>query len=174
MQFWRVTKYNPRHRNRRGHYKAEDWSSVSDIGRVFNGETLTVQDYLKTESAYTKAALDVFTHSGQKMTVTALEMADRPWLEDTLKTVDLGSSLELDPALERAQERQALSPKVFETLTRLCLRELLWLRFSEPGRASVHFGYDYYMYFASNLDLTDCLTRARQNGLFVESLKSQP
>ena len=32
MNHWRVTKYNPQYRNRKGVYTKEEWTEVADIG----------------------------------------------------------------------------------------------------------------------------------------------
>lgn len=37
MQYFRITKYNPQFRNKQGEYKNEEWTSVYDIGKKFEG-----------------------------------------------------------------------------------------------------------------------------------------
>ena len=41
-----------------------------------------------------------------------------------------------------------------------------------PGRAYVHFGYDYYMYIGLSVKCTDALAAVQQRGLFVEPFRS--
>lgn len=52
MKCWRITKYNPKFRNELGHYQKKEWTSVSDIGKIFEGKQLTVEEYLNTENLY--------------------------------------------------------------------------------------------------------------------------
>src|SRR5262249_56008880 len=42
---FRVTKYDPRFRDSRGAYMREDWIAMSDIGKSFEGVTLTASEY---------------------------------------------------------------------------------------------------------------------------------
>jgi len=64
MRQWRVTKYNPRLRNRQGHFKGEAWTAVSDIGKVFDGEVLTIERYRAVEDAYVETAMAFFRENG--------------------------------------------------------------------------------------------------------------
>jgi hypothetical protein len=36
MYKYRITKYNPIYRDPEGKYTIEDWTAISDIGKVFN------------------------------------------------------------------------------------------------------------------------------------------
>ena len=48
---YRITKYNPAHRIN-GVYTADEWTSFSDIGKVFGDTILSQDDYLKTETIF--------------------------------------------------------------------------------------------------------------------------
>lgn len=50
MYSYRVTKYNPKYRNKDGIYMANEWTSISDFN---NGELDS--EYVQYESAYIKA-----------------------------------------------------------------------------------------------------------------------
>jgi hypothetical protein len=52
---YRITKYNPDKRNEKGHYKVEEWTSISDIGKEFNETKFTYQDYISMEDKYITA-----------------------------------------------------------------------------------------------------------------------
>ncbi|MBD5174842.1 MAG: hypothetical protein HDT06_03370 [Bacteroidales bacterium] len=48
-----VARYLPRYYDENGHYTIiRDWSGYFDIGKVYNGKVLTVDEYLKWESRY--------------------------------------------------------------------------------------------------------------------------
>ena len=46
MFSWRITKYNPQYRNASGFYLKNDWTSFSDMGKIFDEEELTFKKYL--------------------------------------------------------------------------------------------------------------------------------
>jgi hypothetical protein len=52
----RTTKYNPEFRNDQGYYLKEEWTAVSDIGKVFDGKVLTETDYIEDEKRYARTA----------------------------------------------------------------------------------------------------------------------
>lgn len=52
MKQYRVTKYNPAFRID-GKYTRNEWTSISDIGKNYDGETFTLSAYEKVESHYT-------------------------------------------------------------------------------------------------------------------------
>ena len=61
---WRITKYNPAFRNEKGAYLKNEWISISDVGKSFDGKILTLPEYQKAEDAYVATALRIFSESG--------------------------------------------------------------------------------------------------------------
>lgn len=55
---------------------------------------------------------------------------------------------------------------------RLVLREEAWGKLGVPGKAYVHFGYDYYMYIGVPSKCGRSIAIARDLGLFVERIRS--
>ena len=55
---------------------------------------------------------------------------------------------------------------------RLALREEAWGKLVVPGKAYVHFGYDYYMYIGVPSKCDRSIAIARDRGLFVERVRS--
>lgn len=49
---YRITKYNPANRNDSGNYCGDDWTSISDVGKFYNGELFTIEEYLRVENLY--------------------------------------------------------------------------------------------------------------------------
>ncbi len=47
MKEYRVTKYNPNNRDSKGSYLAEEWTSISDVGK-----SITKSEYEEIENAY--------------------------------------------------------------------------------------------------------------------------
>ena len=58
MLEFRVTKYDPAHRDARGVFTREEWTSVSDIGRRFEAGVLGEAEYRRVEGAYATAAIE--------------------------------------------------------------------------------------------------------------------
>lgn len=51
MAIHEIVKYNPiNYLN--GVYITEEWSSKSDIGKIFNGHKFTINEYMQTEREY--------------------------------------------------------------------------------------------------------------------------
>ncbi len=50
-----ITKYNPIYRNELGHYLKDEWTSISDIGTIYNGIEFTFDEYVKVENLYVKS-----------------------------------------------------------------------------------------------------------------------
>jgi hypothetical protein len=57
MSSWRVTKYDPRHRDSQGRYKRDEWIGPAQIGQTFPDGALTEAEYLRVENLYIAAAL---------------------------------------------------------------------------------------------------------------------
>src|SRR5438876_10123615 len=71
---WRITKYDPAYRNAAGAYLKDEWTSVSDIGKSFDGKALTVEEYRSVENAYVSTALRFLSEANLNcLNVTSLE-----------------------------------------------------------------------------------------------------
>lgn len=176
MQYWRyraisITKYDPKFRSDSGAYLRDDWTSRSDIGKVYNEEILTLDEYLKIESTYIASVkwlcnyldineIQLFNiekvrriNSDKKRVLISEE------LYGVYKTIDQKNSYKLDE---------------LDSILKLVLREYcrLSLLLDIDTASRVYFGFDYYMYFASDI-LYDkgIILEVKQNisrlGLFV-------
>jgi hypothetical protein len=149
---YRVTKYNPPARDDSGAYLKGDWTSISDVGRTFNGAVLTEGEYLRTEGAYVHAAASFMREAG------ILSFAVRG-LENTSRRPNApieGSTLALDDV---------------ESVLRALLREEYWCRLEAP-EAFIHVGYDYYMYLGVPAACPRAERASRELGLYVEKVQS--
>ncbi|QTD50173.1 hypothetical protein [Sulfidibacter corallicola] len=164
MNYFRVTKYNPHDRNEQGHYLAEDWTSVSDVGGVYNGRKLDLEDYLKVENFYVEAVLRFFKHfEARYVQVVDLE---NEFLEDSgANKCDL---LPID--ISFLKNLSWISIDEAGLCARAILRELIWCKLEYKNRAFVHFGYDYYMYFGCAVEID--INLVVPDGLYVEKFRS--
>lgn len=156
---WRVTKYDPAHRNPAGSYTRDEWTSIADVGRAFRGVVLTRERYLAVETAYAEAAVRFVEASGSP----ALFARNVEHHGDAL-----GPASEA-VILTAPQEGALVTPGDLPGLCRACLRERMWCRIqSADGATYVHFGFDYYMYLGSRFECAEAVAFARARGLFVE------
>ena len=149
---FRVTKYDPAHRDCRGAYLRDAWTSFGDIGRAFGGAILTELEYRVAEDAYATAAVAFLREVGvTSLTVVGLENhADVP-----LPFAD-------GPALDLAEVGQVV---------RALLRGEFWCRL-EVEEAFIHIGYDYYMYVGVQKACPNAVDLSRRLGLFTEQFRS--
>ncbi len=136
---WRITKYNPAFRDNRGAYLKDEWTSVSDVGKPFDGGVLTFEEYHKIEDAYVSTALSYVLEAGlDELTITYLEThrVSEARAEDSL-------DIAFNPKL--ARKGIVLSGEALADVCRLVLREIFWCKLESDNGFYIHFGYDYYI-----------------------------
>ena len=62
---WRVTKYDPAFRDSNGSFSRDEWTAISDVGRIYEGVTFSREMYLAVESAYVESALRFVKEAGE-------------------------------------------------------------------------------------------------------------
>jgi hypothetical protein len=139
MICWRITKYNPAHRNSSGAYLKDEWTSYSDIGKTFNQKIFTYEDYLKTETAY----INAINHFMQCSDLPSLIISDL----EKHKNIDkaLLHLPDMVTLFNSIQNGKMLTIEEVQSVSQLVLREYLWCKLTS-NNMYVHFGYDYYMY----------------------------
>jgi hypothetical protein len=167
---WRVTRYDPALRNKRGNYSLGDWSFFAQVGQVFNGEELTFQRYLGWEMAYANAASAFLADAG-------LDALQIEYLENkNIKNVNAEQykDISLEPKSLRAG--MLVAKDDLANVVRLNLREVIWCKlatgYREDSRFYLHFGWDFYMYIGSSLPSVKAIRYAESIGLFVEPKRS--
>jgi hypothetical protein len=167
MYNWRITKYNPVDRDNSGCYLKNEWTSISDIGNVYNGEVLIYETYKKVETDYVLTALEfVSAANDNPLIVTYLENSRLEYSTNDLRDIDI------DPRLVSTEI--AFSGKALDNICRLVLREVIWCKLESESGHYIHFGYDYYMYIGSPIRSKAAIDRARDRGLFVEEILESP
>lgn len=152
MHCFRVTKYNPAHRDERGRYLRDDWITFSQVGSECGGVLLTLEDYELVERAYIDSALQFLTDSG----IDAL----------TVHTLENRSACPTAPA-----EGDRLDLAAAAIVMRSILRGQYWCRLAATA-GYVHFGWDYYMYVGVCDPCESACEAARVRGLYVERFAS--
>ncbi len=167
MQRVRVTKYDPALRDRAGRYTRDEWTSSSDVGRVFRGRAVSLAEYLEVESRYVAAALRFLPPEAAHLRVVSLEDKRRRQM------LEQADPRLIEPVFRRLElrEDQALPRAQLPTVITMILRELLWCRLALHGRVELEFGYDYYMYVHAAHDVSSAIQATEASGLFCESMR---
>ena len=166
MYNYRITKYNPRFRNIDGFFINDEWTSVSDVGKSYNGAILEFSEYLKLENAYISAI-----HILMKLNnVNFLRLTE---IEKSKIAVDYPdiSIINSREYIQKIRNNQNFSYSNIDLLVRLILREMVWGKLICDDMY-VHFGYDYYMYIGSRDNLRTEAKIISGLGLFVEEVPS--
>lgn len=167
MHHYRVTKYDPARRDHSGAYLDDDWTSISDIGRPYDGQLLTAQAYLRVESLY----LDAIQEAIDAATPDHLEYTDFEYHGPTNEELQAlaPSNAALISFIEGLGPNTAIDANQANRLAQCVLRELCWCKIEGSNRFYVHFGYDYYMYIGGS---DPALANFQAKGLFLEAFKS--
>jgi hypothetical protein len=160
---YRVTKYNPRFRDRWGAYPDDEWTCPSQIGDVVGGLELTLDVYMAAEQAYVDVALAFWGAAGHPpLTVRGLEDYREPPYPFPEQLAHIAREAEVFEGCE-VSDRQMVA-----RLVRLNLRTLVWCRLEAASGFYIHFSYDYYMYIGG-VQVNDRINhRADRSNLFIE------
>ncbi len=164
-----IVKYSPSMYNHEGICVVEDWTSCSQIGDEFNGEFLTVEEYMRVENSFVEVFKEVLINASCRY-ITLFSF-------DPIKTIrtprhfcrELRVSTnnilaELGPVKSGARysiEKAAL-------LFRLSLRNILDCFFiNKDKRIQFDVGYDYYVHLYADLDESILRSIVSKHGLFL-------
>ncbi len=152
MHCYRITKYNPKNRNTKGHYLLDEWTSFSDVGKLFCGKYLTQNAYSKIENAY----LDVIVYYLKSAKIRYLNISYHHF--EVLKP----KKIKNHKLVTLIQARKILKHN---------LRDYYWCQLEVPNKLAIHVGYDYYMYLKTGTLSAGWKSLAKRRGLFVENIK---
>jgi len=169
LKGFRITKYDPSFRDSEGRYLKDTWTSVSDIGRIFDGNVLTEEDYHRIEQLYIDAVVKI----ANILKVTTLQIRS---LEKTKEYIDQGSWIDIHSNDYRKlfyglTEGLCISITEIEYICKLILREQLWCKL-ESDKMLVHFGYDFYMYIVISQGDHEFVRTVIPAELFIEEMIS--
>lgn len=162
-----ITKYNPKFRNELGHYVKDEWTSISDIGKTYNGKVFTYEKYIEIENLYVEAvflALNFFKSKSIKIThiFKLSKKKDFKKYNDN-DLYNLFTTFENNVLIKDVT--------LIDQLIRLRLREHiaeLEIRIDAKSRTEIIFGFDYYMYINTNKDVIALLKQISNINLFVK------
>jgi hypothetical protein len=164
MYGWRICKYDPRFRDKQGHYQKDEWIGAGQIGEDYPDGVLSEREYLRVEDLYVRAVLRLWIAAGEPaLHVRALETSvpfGLPAQSESLADVGFGGWFPSEGTL-------ITQAALIAAMTRWCLREFGWCELV-AGNLRVTFGYDYYLYVATTGDVTDARQAVLESGLFID------
>jgi hypothetical protein len=170
MLSWRISKYNPKFRNKKSEYQKDEWTSCYDIGKLYNEKEFYVKYYMSVENAYINVLLSFLDITNT--TVLIVKNLEKYNDNININESSLIYTEEMLKLFERIEENSVLEINDILNLCRLILREQLWGKLENESSLYVHFGYDYYMYFGCSKNCKGLDEIIVKNGLFIEKLKS--
>lgn len=165
-----IVKYNPAFYNEGGVYCKDEWTSVSDIGKSFNGKVLTQEEYFAVENKYVDAVCEILQVVGaDSLTIEYIEKQDK-WIEEQMANSNIPEQdFQLLPNAKSLKQGQTMSVNGFRNAARLCLREYIYAIFSSQAcNLKIEFGYDYYMYIECPLSKEKLSDITARHSLFLD------
>lgn len=149
MNQYRISKYNPENRVG-GVYTVNEWTSFSDIGKIYEGTKLSYEMYQKTERSYIRFCLKLMEWAH----ISDISIQQVEYYTDEI----------------RFPLRAFDTNSVCQMIT-ACLREQCWMKLIAKD-FFIHFGYDYYIYIGTLLPFSIVSEIATEYGLFCEICQS--
>jgi hypothetical protein len=158
LKILEINKYPPR-LFRHARFMKEDWTACSDIeaGKVSR------ESYLAVETKYV-TAVERFARAANVGQLLAHNVEFWDESKELLTRLGLADVLEQRVA---PVENEVLSGPRLEGAIRRCVREAGWLELVCPTEFLVHFGYDFRLFIATNVDVSTAITTTKEDGLFV-------
>ncbi|MER5326771.1 hypothetical protein [Streptosporangium roseum] len=164
---FRVTKYDPRLRNESGAFIGDDWTCISEIGQVFDGQVLTRERYEQVEAAYLKAVELFAQESGITELAVRTPLFGRDFAPGPLLP-GYGPATSGLLSEEFYDGRQVSLPEGLELVQAMLRGDGVWCRLEAEGRFSAEVGWDYYLYVNSHRPCSQAVDQAHRMELFVE------
>lgn len=160
MLYWRITKYDPQYRDNRGAYLKDEWTEYEDIGKTFEGKTLTLEEYLKTEDAYIQAILLFMEDLNiDSLRISCLEKDGRRPKRVLVDSIDIVNNTYVN--------KKSIVP-----IIRLILRGKTWCKF-KAEQMHIDFHSEFYTFIISIKRPSDStIKKIEQMGFFVEERES--
>ena len=156
MFYWRITKYDPKNRNLDGIYLKDEWTRYSDIGKTFEGNIVTQDEYLKFEASYIKAVLLLM----DCLQVEVLQVAGLEKVMKNPKAVYIGDTV--------IKNNEFYPKETIPLILQSILRNKFWCRLISNNLLYIQTGWDYYMYVGSARACKSTIQKIELMGLFVE------
>lgn len=170
MYKYRITKYNPQFRNDEGIYLKEDWTAISDIGKVFNGKELTIESYKKTEDSYISVIRLIMEYLNVPyLTVTdVIRSFPLEMFKNLISDYHELYSKEMIEYYSSEKNNDTLEKEYIDVFCRLLLREDIGSKIFYNRKMKIFIGYDYLMSIHTSKSLDSMISLIEELGLYVE------
>ncbi|MEK4486364.1 hypothetical protein MHH81_12350 [Psychrobacillus sp. FSL H8-0484] len=174
MYKYRITKYDPSFRDEEGRYLKDDWIAISDIGKTFDGEKLTIEGYQKTEDCYINAIHLVMNYLNVPY-LTINDVTQTFSFEMLLNIIKKYRELYTEKMLKyysNVKNNENLNKENIDFLCRFLLREDIHAMVFYPRKMKVFIGYDYLMGIYTSRPLDPIIPLIEEMGLFIEDFSN--
>lgn len=166
MNFYRISKYNPKYRNQNGVYQGKEWTSFSDIGKEVNGYIVDKEEYLRFENLYIRAVKDIAEiNEIEKFLVKSLEY----YPEEITEAIDD----ELIVFLKELKTKESFDLDELRIAVKILLRDLAWFM-ADGDSMKFSVGYDLYLYVASKEIFNEVNLVEGHDEIFIEKIEKFP
>lgn len=154
-----IVKYNPMYYDRNGVYTKDEWTSFCDIGKVFDGERFSLDEYTKVETNYIEFILECL-----RLTDCDYLSIDWNWGYEKkfFRYIIKNETYKFDPNFDESkclslickienQKRVSIHNAIF--FIKLMLRESFNVCFyNKKKKIKFYMGYEYYLHFFTCLN----------------------
>lgn len=164
MKTYRITKYNPKFRDKNDVYTRNEWTSVSDINNIFDDGLLTQSKYLRVEKNYIEAIRLIL----EELESTYLKVVGIEKHSDIIeKTDNLIYTKEDELIFQMSEEGAILFVNDGLKLFKLILREKIWC-YLVNKEIIIKIGYDYCLNVTLSGNLKCFSIIENDLGLYIE------
>lgn len=173
MPKYRISKYSPKYRDERGRYLKDDWTSYADIGKTFNGEQLTMEEYARIEAYYSKVVKTICEASNVKI-LRVEELESNFSIKDIVEMFGK-KGMELSESdkqfIKHLKNGYLVTLDCLNRCLLLALKDCYWCKLISPtSEFMIEFGYDLYIYITCGEIKKQIIQQAEGIGIYIESI----
>lgn len=166
MNIFRLQKYDPSKYDDLGQYTLDEWTCVSEIGKIFGGELFSRAEYLCVEDSYIAVISDLL----KICEIDQLKvLADHIWPRDVEEYEQYLFDIPIQEALNFPEGEWIGGDKLL-TFCRLCLRNLQGFSVTNEKDFFIAFTGDFYVHIGFAVNVDDLFSKARESGLYIVKL----
>ncbi|WP_172256325.1 hypothetical protein [Saccharibacillus deserti] len=169
MYYWQVRKYPPLVKGEDIKPKSQTWTSIVDIGKVYDGNKFTEEEYLKAENKYVESVKLFMNNLDIKdLEMMLLGKISEPLFLEHTKRYPKCYSDDLIHFFYTIKEDIILSGSDVEHAIRLSLREDISSQLRRENLFFVNCTYDLYMDIGSEKKEENLIKKIEELGLYAD------
>lgn len=173
MCAYRISKYNPLFRTENGYYLNDEWTSYSDIGKIFYNKVFTKDDYLSFENKYCDTVLSILKYLNiKKITIENLEIYfSKHKIKMLLNSKDLDFTKDDEKIIDSLSNGKVLKSTDLTRYVKLILRDCFWCQLKNEEKSMIiEFGQDFYIYVYCDYICESFINEYKSKGIFIEKI----